>query len=188
MDRRNLLQTVAVLLGASIGSSCTRAIVSGAVLDGAPPAPVLDAEELRKIATIAELIIPQTDTPGAIAAGVPEFIHRIVAEWYTADERKSFLTGLNETDMESRARFGADFLTLASDRQASVLRALEAQTPYGARAARRRYGPFFHQMKELTVLGYYTSEIGSRAELPYRPVPGAYDGHAHVDDSGQRTP
>jgi hypothetical protein len=177
MDRRHLLKLAALSVGASIAGTCSRALVSGGALDAAPQARVLDDEQLHQIATIAELIIPQTDTPGAIAAGVPEFIHRIVTEWYTEQERTTFMQGLAGVDAESRTRFGSRFLGLSTADQTTVLRVLEAQTRNGGRTP--GHGAFFAQIKELTVLGYYTSEIGARAELGYRPVPGAYDGHAH---------
>lgn len=180
MDRRDLFKLAALALGASISGTCSRALISGGALDDATQTRTLDDEQLQKIATIAELIIPQTDTPGAIAAGVPEFIHRIVAEWYTEQERAAFMEALALVDAESRTRFGSRFIELSAAEQTSMLRTLEAQTTDGSHT--RRDGAFFAQIKELTVLGYYTSEIGARAELGYQPVPGAYDGHAHLPD------
>jgi hypothetical protein len=173
MDRRDLLKTAALVLGTSVSSACSRALLSGAPLDGAPSRAMLDDVELHKVSVIAELIIPETDTPGAIAAGVPAFIHRIVAEWHTEEERNRFMLGLRTVDEVARERFGADFLGVEHAQQVNVLQTLEA-------ASRGGRDPFFGAIKELTVLGYYTSEIGSQHELVYRPVPGAYQGHAHV--------
>lgn len=176
MDRRNLLKAMALLLGTSVSGTCSRALVWANVVDGTPLRPALDDAQLHKVATIAELIIPETDTPGAIAAGVPEFIQRIVTEWYTPEERGAFVIGLDDIDAESHARFGVPFLQLSNADRTAVLRAMES----GKAATDRGHGRFFGQIKELTVLGYYTSEVGAQSELVYRPVPGAYDGDAHL--------
>jgi len=184
MDRRDLLKSAALMLGASVSSSCSRALLSGADLAQAPTSGVLSDREQQKVAAIAELIIPQTDTAGATEAGVPEFIHRIVAEWYTPFEREVFLTGLRGIDETSRVEFGADFLALPHDRQIRVLESLE-RTAEGVRGLGGN-SPFFAKIKELTVLGYYTSAVGSQQELVYRPVPGAYRGHAHFNASSRQ--
>lgn len=184
MDRRDVLKTAALLFGAPVSSSCSRALLSGAALDAAPRAAALDEVQLRKVATICELIIPKTDTAGAIEAGVPTFVHRIVAEWYTAREREIFLSGLDEIDATGRNQFGADFLLLPPDQQVRLLESLET-TAAGARGIADD-SPFITKIKELTVLGYYTSELGSQQELVYRPVPGAYHGHATFDAASRQ--
>jgi hypothetical protein len=175
MDRRTLLKTATLFLGASVSTSASRALLAGVDLSGAPVTPVLGDVQRQQIAVIAEHIIPETDTPGAIAAGVPDFIHRIVAEWYTPAERTIFLDGLADLDRDSRKRFAAEFLALPAARQIALLEELDAQRWGGVAGD----SPFFAKIKELTILGYYTSEVGSRHELAYRPIPGAYRGHAH---------
>jgi hypothetical protein len=181
MDRRDLLRTAALLVGASVSNSCSRALLSGAALDTAPATAALDDEQLRTVSVICEHIIPQTDTCGAIEAGVPTFVHRIVAEWYTPAERDVFLRGLSVVDDVSRGEFGAAFLSLTHQQQVRVLEVFETGSA-GVRGIGAA-SPFFAKIKELTVLGYYTSELGSRQELVYRPVPGAYHGSAHFDAS-----
>jgi hypothetical protein len=172
MDRRELLSIAALLLGSSVSSSCTRAILSAGDLPRGDPA-LFDRNRVLQVSQLSEVIIPQTDTAGAIQAGVPEFIHRVVAQWYTPRERAVFLTGLKLVDAESHAQFGGDFVSATHHQQRiAVLQAFEAKD----RNSRER--AFFEQLKELTVLGYYTSEIGSQQELVYRPVPGVYHGHA----------
>jgi Gluconate 2-dehydrogenase subunit 3 len=177
MDRRTLLKTATLFLGASVSASTSRALLADVDLSGLPAVPVLDDVQRRQVAVIAELIIPTTDTPGAIAAGVPDFIHRIVADWYTHEERSIFLNGLADLDRDSRERFAAEFLALAPSQQLALLDELDAARWGGIDGD----SPFFAKIKELTILGYYTSEIGSRHELVYRPVPGTYHGHAQLD-------
>ncbi|HEX6999004.1 MAG TPA: gluconate 2-dehydrogenase subunit 3 family protein [Gammaproteobacteria bacterium] len=176
MNRREWLQTAAALLGGSLSASCTRALLSGARFAGAPARPALDAARLDTVARAAELIIPATDTPGALAAGVPDFIHHVVADWYTREERARFLDGLDALHREARRRYGTDFLRAGAPQQVELLEAFEAEALSGRP---RAGGQFFAMLKELTVLGYYTSEVGCRAELVYVPIPGEYHGDAH---------
>lgn len=144
--------------------------------DGSSAFRALDREQAETVATIAEAIIPETDTPGARAAGVPEFIDLIVAEWYGADERERFFEGLAGVDARSRTTFGGTFTSLAEEERRAVLRGLDAEV--SALREAEEIDPddhFFAQMKWLTVYGYYTSEVGVNEELEYVMIPGRFD-------------
>ncbi len=133
---------------------------------------LFDAHQDETVSTIAELIIPETDTPGARAARVNEFIDLIVAEWYWPGEQLSFVTGLADVDARARAAFGADFVDGNEKQQMAILAQLAAE----AAADETTLGPrFFQQIRWLTVYGYYTSEIGVREELEWVAIPGRYD-------------
>src|SRR4051812_24606779 len=69
------------------------------------------ANQNETVATIAELIIPKTDTPGARDAGVPAFIDVMITEWGDDNQRKAFTAGLANVDERSRATFGKDFIS-----------------------------------------------------------------------------
>lgn len=181
MDRREALRLATMLLGGALSASCTRALLSGGTGRGTPATPALDAAQLRQVSRAAERIIPRTDTPGAIDAGVPDFIHRIVAEWYTTAERATFLDGLAALDRDAHERFGRIFADLGNAEQDALLAALESPVP-----PRTAPAPIFAQLKELTVLGYYTSEVGAAAELIYRPLPGQYRGDALFHEHGKQ--
>ncbi len=183
MDRREILKAAGVLLGVAISPSCSRALESGEDLNAAPVSGELAIEAQRMIEILADLIIPETDTPGAIVAGVPQFIHQIVMDWYTDAERAIFLDGLAALEVASQANWAKPFVELEPVQQTQLLAAVEPRTkdsdalsaifmPAGAAGE----VPFYLKLKELTVLGYYTSEIGSTQELVYLPVPGRYDG------------
>src|SRR6266849_2392589 len=73
------------------------------------------------ITTIAELIIPQTNTPGAKAARVNEFIDLILTEWYDEEEKSTFLTGLTDVDSRTRDLYGKDFVDCAEKQQVEIL-------------------------------------------------------------------
>lgn len=173
MNRRDLLG----MLGAAVGSpmvwgrSADELLALGRALHRrahGPPLRILDARQSALVATIAELIIPTTDTPGARAAKVPEFIDLIVAEWFTPEERQRFLAGL--AGLEARG-----FLSLARPQQVAALSDLDAEVTRLRQSGGDAAKHFFHQIKWLTVYGYYTSEIGATQELKDEVIPGRYD-------------
>lgn len=135
----------------------------------------LTSDEGATVTVFAEAIIPETDTPGATAAGVPEFIDLIVGEWYDDDERAAFRAGLREVDARSRLAHGADFVDLDAAARTDVLREMEAEA-MRLRGSGARPGPFFGTMKHLTLWGYYTSEVGAMEELAYQTIPGQFNG------------
>jgi len=137
---------------------------------------VLDPHQSETVATIAELIIPTTDTPGARAAQVHRFIDLLLAEWVTDDERASFLKGLADVDARARTAFGVDFLAATDAQRGTILTQLDAEAQPQHGAERDRRPAFFQQLKWLTVFGYCTSEVGATAELHYEVIPGSYDG------------
>lgn len=192
LNRRSALRVLGLAGAAALSPSCQRALESDADLSAAPAGGRLSDDQLQAITALSELIIPQTDTPGATAAGVPHFIHQIVVDWYTTAERQIFLDGLAELDLAAARYWSAPFLTLEPLQQARILAemeppnegAFESQPQPAAGAAGDT--PFYLKMKELTVLGYFTSELAARTELDYEPVPGSYDGDALFDDAGRQ--
>jgi len=208
MDRREAVQRVALLLGLSLsGPAIHSALAKSAAAALAPAsfAPrALSPEQLEQIATIAEHIIPTTDTPGARAVGVHRFIDTMLAEYYSSDEREHLLAGLADVDARARRAHGRAFLECSTSEQRAMLEQLDRETfgqpPTAAAVAKEasreteRGGgglatqgtdaprrpqegeSFFHTMKELTLLGYYTSQPGATKELRYVQVPGRFDG------------
>jgi len=136
---------------------------------------VLDPHQTETVATIAEMIIPETDTPGARAARVHEFIDLLLAEWFSDEDRARFLAGLADVDTRSRDLFGVDFVTATEPQRGAILSGLDAEATALQRAKTKPQRHFFRQMKSLTLYGYYTSEIGA-AETHYEIIPGSFDG------------
>jgi hypothetical protein len=127
------------------------------------------------VATIAELIIPKTDTPGARDAGVPAFIDVMLADWADDDQRQMFTAGLANVDERSRAAFGNAFIGCTPAQQAEVLEDLDYELARLRDTKSDTSKNFFQAMKWLTLTGYYTSEVGATSELHYRVVPGRYE-------------
>ena len=133
----------------------------------------------RQAITIAsERIIPRTDTPGAIDAGVPRFIELMVSNWLMDGERKTFMLGLQDLLDQS----DGDFSALSEARQLDLLEAFESEAAdsnwYRFANTLRVWdedAPFICQLKELTVLGFLLSEKGAREFLQINPM-GIFDG------------
>jgi hypothetical protein len=129
-----------------------------------------------------ERIVPATDTPGAIAAGVPPFIDRAVGDWCEPADAARLRAGLDRLDKDAMAAHGAAFAALTPDQQSGLLARCEAEA---IEAARRNAPHFFAQLKDLTTAGYFTSEIGATKALRYDPVPGAYHGCVPLSQIGR---
>lgn len=123
---------------------------------------VLTAWQDQAIAALTELIIPETDTPGARAAGVNRFIDSALAEAPPGD-RETFLRGLAWIDRRSKTLFGSDILEASSADQTALLKRLSSE---GGPDREDTLGQeFFQALKAMTITGYYSTEIGLRQEL-----------------------
>jgi hypothetical protein len=127
---------------------------------------------------ICEILIPQTKTPGARAAKVPQFIDLLLAERETQMQIE-IIAGLEWLDQRSRELFGKDFLQASPEQQIDLFTRISS--PDSSEAT---LGPaFFGQIKSLTVFGYYTSKEGLEEELGYAgPMGiGTYEGSVHFE-------
>src|SRR5213592_3534678 len=135
----------------------------------------LTPQQNETVATIAELIIPKTDTPGAREAGVPAFIDVMLADWGDDDQRQMITAGLANVDERSRTAFGKDFVACTLAQQTEILEDLDYELARLRDTKSDTSKNFFQAMKWLTLTGYYTSEVGATSELHYRVVPGRYE-------------
>jgi len=203
MNRREFLQCAALLVTGASASQLgfTLSQEQQAYLAKAPDYTAQGVDYLtdaqrRIIAAMAEVIIPRTDTPGAIDAGVPKFIELLAANWFNDQERATFEAGL--ADMETRIprEYGAPFDQLSPGQQLEIMEALEdaaADSDWydlagGSTRDFREFNsdaPFICQVKELTIWGFFTSEAGGTQVLRYNPMPMHFDGDLPLspDDS-----
>ena len=123
---------------------------------------VLNPQQNETIIALTELIIPQTETPGAKAARVNRFIDAVLQRAKPAD-RDSFLRGLTWMDERSRTQFRTDFVAATPAQQTEFLTTLAKGD--GETAELRAGVQFFRAIKSMTIDGYYTTEIGLRQEL-----------------------
>ena len=117
------------------------------------PFRTLNPDQQKLVTQIAEMIIPETDTPGATSVKVPQFIDLILTEWMSDEEKAAFLAGLADLDVQAVAMGAPRFVELAEAKRGDFLTGLDAKRPQQAGA-----GHAFDRIKALTVYGYFTSE------------------------------
>jgi len=177
MNRRDALSRVALLLGGTvIGgelflSGCTSADKKiGQSVD-------FTADDLAYLDEIAETIIPATDTPGAKDAKVGQFMGVMVKDCYKPNEQKVFLEGMNKLNEASKKKFsGNGFMKITPEQRKELLNELDKeQKAYAKDKKKDDPQHYFTLMKQLTLLGYFTSEPGATKALRYVPVPGRFE-------------
>src|SRR5258705_865402 len=90
---------------------------------GDVPFRTVDPAQQKLVTTIAEVIIPETDTPGATSVRVPEFIDLILTEWASDEERAAFLAGLTDIDTRAAAMGSSRFVDLPAAKKTELLTA-----------------------------------------------------------------
>jgi glucoside 3-dehydrogenase (cytochrome c) hitch-hiker subunit len=189
LDRRDVLKHLAVCtaLPAMPAELLAFSRKIHASLGSTPALKALSPHQDATVTAMADLIIPATETPGAKAVRVNEFIDRIVAEWYSDEDRARFLAGLADVDARTQKLFQKDFAVAMPAQQSEILRALGdemaeataalAAAPRGYRGATPEPANNFYLMfRQLTLTGYFTSEPGFTLQLREEIVPGRYDG------------
>jgi len=182
MNRRDALSRVALILGGSV-------IGANAFLEGCKPAdkktadadgkvaPLFAATDAAYLDEIAETIIPATDTPGAKAAQVGSFMTVMVSDCYPAADQKIFVEGMKKLDEASKKKNGKSYLDSDADQRKALLIEIDKEAK-DYMTSKKKEDPkhYFRMMKELTLLGYFTSEPGATKALRYEAVPGKYEG------------
>ena len=164
--RRELLRAIGVAMVASHYPGFVKWAYAGAHEsdEPAPPRPqtytpqFFSSEDFARIERLAELIIPSDETPGAREAGAAEFIDFMVGR--DTEQQQPMRTGLAWLHEQSAGRFTRPFLELSEAQQVSLLEPLAYEAKYreGEEVGRE----FFRRVKELTLMGFYSSEIGYR--------------------------
>ena len=177
ISRRQALEQVAILLGGAISAPTVAGVLSRPTRRAWAASPAwaprtLSPAQLELVATVAEHIIPQTDTPGARAAGVHRFVDTLLSDHYPATERDRFLAGLADVDARAQSAHGQPFRQCSPEQRIALLGEMDARA---FASSRGEDGWFFRRLKELTIVGYYTSEFGAMQELHVSPF-GAYRG------------
>lgn len=163
MKRRAAVERISLILGSALSTQLTAGLM-GQVLNEGSSVKVSDAQKTL-LAEVADVIIPTTDTPGAKAAGVQEFIVRLIRDCYVIEEQKAFYAGLAKFDSASQSAHRKGFVDLNVEQQNAIVR-----------DAVKTNKVFFKHLKQLTVTGYFISEIGATQALEYLPVPGKFEG------------
>jgi hypothetical protein len=188
LTRRQALRRVGALLGGVVSAPTVAGVLSGCRRQGGSDwtPSVLSAAQNEMIDTMAEIMIPATDTPGASAANVNRFIDAIVGESWLEADRKRFMSGLEKAQARAKESYGAPFGELSAEQQTAFVAELDEEH-FGPDAEEpdREEPPFYRSLKELVIVGYYTSEVGATQELRTNIVPGYYDGDVPYEEIGR---
>lgn len=173
IDRRTALKQLAITCGLALSTQSLTLMAASFTL----PADqlrrknkALNAQQLTLVRELGELIIPTTDTPGAISAEVHTFIDFQLAYCFNTQEQHIIFAGLAKLDTQANEQHAASFIACDKAKQIALLTDMEAARNGFTQSDRQ----FFKQFKALVVFGYYTSEIGATQELAYSAIPGGY--------------
>lgn len=161
LDRRALMLRAFALVGAAAGAGALQACGQRAA------GPFFDDRRRALLDAVADTMIPATDTPGALAAEVPAFVDAMMRDWASRDSQGQFTAALDAVDDRARADHGMRFASLPAERRLQALAAHDAAVLF-------EEGNPYRRLKELILVGYYTSEIGATQELRYELVPGSW--------------
>jgi hypothetical protein len=194
IDRREAIRRVSALLGGIAFVGGSRLLVAlekpRAALQGTPGK--FTALDIAFLDEVAETILPETKTPGAKAAKTGAFMALMVTDCYSPAQQKVFREGMRKVDDATRKAHDVSFMAAAPEQRLAVLMILdqEQKRVMDAREAadRRKKGlapvraadtkepaHYFRMMKELALLGYFTSEVGATKALRYVEAPGRFD-------------
>lgn len=183
MERREAIKRTAALMGGVIFAPSILGVLKGCAPTDEPWTPVLFNRNQAALTTaLAGTILPATDTPGAVEVGVPGFIESMVNEVYNEEQRDAFIEGLNQFDEECENETGKSFSTLTSDEQFEYASLKNREAIYNEQVENPQ---FFLVFKELTMIGFFTSEVGATQVLRYEAVPGVYEGCIPFENVGR---
>lgn len=175
MNRRQAVQRVAIILGGTV-LGADMFVQTGCNTVSKEKGSFFTKGEISLLDEIAETIIPKTDTPGAKDAKVGEFMNVMVRDCYTEENQKIFSVGLKTIERLSREKNGKNFLNITPEQRTTLLTGIDKeQSAYHKSKKSEDPSHYFRLMKELTLLGYFTSELGATQSLRYVSVPGRYD-------------
>ncbi|MEJ7645706.1 MAG: gluconate 2-dehydrogenase subunit 3 family protein [Chryseolinea sp.] len=186
MDRREALRRTAWIMGGLVSAPAIAGILKGCkaepTIDWKPV--FLSKEQGILVGQVAEIIMPKTDTPGAQEVGVPGFIDLMLQEVYSKEDQDRYVSGLKDFADAAKNEFGDPFIELNADQQASFVKKMHDTAIQAEKDSNAPNRPFILTTKELTLLGFFTSEPGATKILQYDPVPGAYHGCLPLSEAG----
>jgi len=196
MDRREAVKYISILLGGTVIGA--NAFLTGCKTSGKKED--WSEDEIAYLDEIAETILPQTSTPGAKAAKVGQFMTVMVNDCYEAADQTAFREGMSKLNEAADKKFNNNFMKLTPQQRHQLLLEIDSESKaYQKKVSefnenenkkekeeadkgnknykRQHMAPhYFTMMKQLTLLGYFTSEIGHKQARRYAPVPGRFEG------------
>ncbi|MEG8013394.1 MULTISPECIES: gluconate 2-dehydrogenase subunit 3 family protein [unclassified Sphingomonas] len=179
IDRRTAMAGIVGMFGAQLFAPIARAAGVAmppgvpVISEGPPSVQVFTPVQRAVMTALSDRVVPTTDTPGAIAAGVPAYIEKLLADWGLPGDRVPIVAGLDAIEARSRQDYKVSAAKATPAQQDALLTlAMNGALPTATTGGKT----FFEAFRQLVVTGYYTSEIGMTQEREYLPVPGEYNG------------
>jgi hypothetical protein len=176
LNRRTMLLGAVLLVGGAAALTRLRRASKPDPARG----PAFSADQFALLEQVTEVIIPTTDTPGAIGVGVPSFIRDLLVNWGNAQSRAEIAAVLEAIERRSWARHGSGFLELPDSQRLELMRTYDEDSV-------NSHDPAYRKFKHLVLLGYYHSEIGATQELRFELVPGAWRSCLPLNEIGRAT-
>ncbi|MGZ3755978.1 MAG: gluconate 2-dehydrogenase subunit 3 family protein [Mucilaginibacter sp.] len=179
MDRREAISRVALIMGGTlIGGEYLLSGCKTKTAESLNIAELFKPENVKFLDEVADTILPTTKTPGAKAAKVGSFMGGMVKDCYTPVDQQIFIVGIQKLNDAAKDKYNKDFIACSTTERTALLTELDhEQKAYTVTKKPEDPNHYFRMMKELTLLGYFTSEIGCTQALRYLPVPGRFDGN-----------
>lgn len=204
IDRRGMLERMMYLVGATAVSSLPSEVFAAPAAKGRAKAKAvtkrfLDPARFATMSAIAETIVPKTDTPGAIEAGVPPKFDELLAKWASPQHQQDLVGAIAEIDSLAQAQEKAGFAKLTPEKRTALLTAHDAASLKAVQRKEKLTGmaaliagpsvanPAYSKLKELMVLLYYYSEAALTTELVYEHVPGGWTPSVKVTPETRNT-
>ena len=177
MERRELLKLIALATGGAVvggelflaGCKSKDAAVAAAGL--------FSQKDIAFLDEVAETIIPKTTTAGAKEAEVGKFMTVMVNDCYEEADQKIFKDGITKLNEECNKKHGHSFMKADATHRKELLISLDKEAKeYMKNKKKDDPAHYFSMMKQLTLLGYFTSKPGLEQNFNYRQTPTRYDG------------
>jgi hypothetical protein len=173
MNRREALSRVAILTGGAVLGA--EAFLSGCKTNSKGIS--LSTDNVAFLDEVAETIIPKTATPGAKDAKVGEFMKVMVNDCYETKDQTIFIEGIKKLDEASKKLNSKGFMEATPAQRKALLESLDKEAKeYQKTAKPEDPKHYFTMFKQLTLSGFFTSEVGATKALRYVAVPGKFVG------------
>ncbi len=189
MNRRDALKQTALLLGYAVSASTVAAVMNGCKAEpnasdlGNWEPKFLSKDMGRFIAEVGETIIPRTDKPGAIDAGVHSFIDQMLLNTVPAEEQEMYRSAVKSLADNCAEQMGKSFVDCNGEERKRFLEGVE-KAANDASDENDPMAQVWFPLKEAVLTGYFTSEVGMKEALVYDPIPGDYLGCIPLSDVG----
>lgn len=181
LTRRTALKRAAVFLGGTMTVTQLGLLSRGvAAMSEDEGARFLEANQFLMLRQLVDLIVPETDTPGAVGARVHRFIDLMLAEWASPARQSRYVAGLEDIDRQALVLGSKGFAETPKTGQLELLRQLDDEA-----FAPGAPDTFFRELKKMTLFAYYSSETGATEELRFQRIPGDYQPCLAIEEDGR---